>query len=155
MNGRPPIRFLGTCLVFLISSCFYREPEVVIVNKIGEQVLIRNPSFNGTVWNTVLKYGEATSPRECLPGRDRAHFQKFDPYTYSRTQVEYDLLDSLCFCDSIEIVLKDSSVISATPLWFNYQTVSEKRASRGDFLVVEITSGNIEQDFSAAGPYGH
>jgi hypothetical protein len=128
---------------------------VVVVNRIGEHILVRNPSFNGAVWNVVLNYDEATTPQRCLTGADKVHFKKFDPYSYCRTQVEYGLMDSLCFCDSIPGEIEDSTVVTETPLWFNYQTVSVYEVSRGDFRIFELRADEIEQDFSAPGPYGH
>jgi hypothetical protein len=146
---------LFVCALFCLLSCTVIDPEVVVINRIGEHILVRNPSFNGAVWDVVLKYNEATSPQRCLTGSDRVHFQKFDPYSFCRKQVEYGILDSLCFCDSIPIEIEDSTIITATPLWFNYQTVAVHEVNRGDFRVLELNLNKIEQDFSAPGPYGH
>ncbi|MBD3393159.1 MAG: hypothetical protein GF418_13635 [Chitinivibrionales bacterium] len=146
---------LFACALVFLCSCGMLEPEVVVVNKIDGQILVRNPSFNGAAWNVVLAYDEATSPQHCLPGSDRVHFEKFDPYSYCNTQAEYGLLDSLCFCDSVEIDIEDSTIITATPLWFNYQTITVHEVKRGDFRVFELHLDDMEQDFSATGPYDH
>ncbi len=130
------------------------QPEVVVINKIAPQVLIKNPCINGIVWNTVLKYEEATSPRRCMRGQGKVHFQKFDPYAYCVRQVEYGLIDTLCMCDTAAAI-KDSSIISATPLWYNYQTISSTNVSSGGYSIIEITLDDMEQDFSVPGPYGH
>lgn len=146
---------VSTGLLFGGLHCTAIEPEVVVVNKTAEHILVKNVSFNGALWECVLAYDEATSPQRCLPGEDRVHFQKFDPYSYCHTQAEYGLVDSLCLCDSATVSILDSSVISATPLWYNYQTVSVHEVQRGEFYVYEITLDDVEQDFSAPGPYGH
>jgi len=122
-----------------LCGCDLAYPEVVIVNRTSEGLLVRNPSFNGCVWNAVLACGQATTPDRCLPGADRVHFQKLDVAAYA--------------------VAADGGAASdgglAPPTWFNYQTVSVKRVDYGDFRVFEITRGDMEQDFSVPGPYGH
>jgi hypothetical protein len=130
------------------------EPEVAIVNNIAPEVLVRNPSFNGVVWNTVLRYGEATSPERCLGGEGNAHFQKFNAHSYCRRQSEYGLIDSICMCDS-SWVSDDTDVISATPLWFNYKTMRSTDARYGSYQRIELRADDMEQDFSVPGPYGH
>ena len=130
------------------------EPEVVIVNKIAPEVLVSNPSFNGALWSTVLKYDEATTPQRCLRGEGRVFFQKYNAYNYCRRRAEYGLIDSICMCDS-SWLSSDTDVISGVPLWFNYKTVSTTDAGYGSFHVIELTAGDMEQDFSMAGPYGH
>jgi hypothetical protein len=130
------------------------EPEVVIVNKIAPEVLVKNPSFNGVVVSMVLRYGEATSPQRCLRGEGRVHFQLFDAHYYCRRQSEYGLIDSICMCDSFR-VSNDTDVISTTPLWFNYKTIKTTDVTYGGFEVIELTAENMEQDFSVPGPYGH
>lgn len=146
----------GTAVVasMLFCSCQMVEPEVVIVNKIAPEVLVRNPSFNGVVWNTVLRYGEATAPDRCLRGDGTVHFQKFDAHKYCRSQVEYGLIDSLCMCDS-SWISHDTDVISSTPLWFNYKTIKSTDATYCGFQVIELTAEDMEQDFSVPGTYGH
>lgn len=141
-------------LLFLFSCfCMFSEPEVAIINRIAPEVLVQNPSFNGTVWNTVLRYGEATSPRPCMRGEGSVHFKKLDTYSYCRNQSRYSLIDSICMCDSTW-VSPDTDIIDQTPIWFNYKTISATDADRGFFLI-ELTEDNMEQDFSVPGPYGH
>ena len=135
-------------------SCQMADPEIVIVNTIAEDVMVRDPSFGGTVWNTVLRYGEATSPRRCLRGEFRVHFKKIALHDYCRNQARYGMVDSLCMCDSAWNS-SDTGVIGATPDWYNYQTISTNEAGFGDFLIVKLTGGDMEQDFSVPGPYGH
>jgi hypothetical protein len=149
-------KFAGTIVLafVLFSACQMVEPEVVVINKISPRILVRNPSFNGVVWNTILSYGEATSPRQCLRGEGRVHFQKFDAYTYCRHQAEYGLIDSICMCDT-SWLSNDTDVISQTPLWYNYQTIAATDAVYGSFHVIELKLDDMEQDFSVPGPYGH
>jgi hypothetical protein len=135
-------------------SCQMADPEVVVINNLAEDVMVRDPSFGGTVWNTVLRSGEATSPRRCLRGDYRVHFKKIALHDYCRNQARYGLIDSLCMCDS-SWISSDTDIIDATPNWFNYQTRSSREAGYGDFIVFELTSGDMEQDFSTSGPYGH
>jgi hypothetical protein len=122
-----------------LGGCDLAYPEVVVINRTGEGLLVKNPSFNGCVWNTVLAYGQATAPDRCLPGADRVHFQKLDVAAYAAT--------------ADGGVAADGGL--ASPTWFNYQTVSVKRVDYGDFRVFEITRDDMEQDFSIPGPYGH
>jgi len=122
-----------------VGACDLAYPEVVIVNRTSEAILVKNPSFNGCVWNTVLAYGQASTPDRCLPGGDRVHFQKLD------------VAASEAAADGG--VTADGGL--APPTWFNYQTVSVKRVDYGDFRVFEITPDDMEQDFSIPGPYGH
>lgn len=137
-KGQRPLRLaLASMLVAAVfcAGCDNVYPEVVVVNTTREGFLIRNPSFNGCLWNTVLAYGESTSPQRCLPGSDRVHFKKFDASSYNS-------------------VLPDGGA-EATPRWFNYQTVSDHQVDYGDFESIEIKLEDIEQDFSVPGPYGH
>jgi len=120
---------------FMLLGCDNAYPEVVIVNNTREGFLVRNPSFNGCLWTTVLAYGEATSPQRCPPGTDRVHFKKFDATSYRSTATD--------------------AGSETLPLWFNYQTVTAHDANYGDFQSIEIRLEDIEQDFSAPGPYGH
>jgi len=156
LKGSKLKAFAGTVMLtsVLFNSCKMAEPEVVIVNKIAPEVLVRNPSFNGVVWNTVLRYGEATKPDRCLRGEGTVHFQKFDAHYYCRRQSEYGLIDSLCICDS-SWMSTDTDVISTTPIWFNYKTIKSVVATFGGFQAIELTADDIEQDFSVPGPYGH
>jgi hypothetical protein len=141
------------------AACDLEYPEVVVVNNTAARILVKNPSFNGCVWNTVLAYGEATSPGRCLPGGDRVHFQKLDVEEYCRAQAEDGTIPSLCSCGGGSTAapanIVDAGLTSAEPTWFNYQTVSAMRAGYGDFHRFEITLDDMEQDFSIPGPYGH
>jgi hypothetical protein len=140
--------------LLFFSGCQMAEPEAVVINKIAPHILISDPSFNGTVWNTVLRYGDATSPRRCMRGDGQVHFKKFDAYNYCRRQSAYGLIDSICMCDS-SWRSDDTDVIGSEPLFFNYQTITATDATYGSFHVIELTLDNMEQDFSAPGPYGH
>jgi hypothetical protein len=153
---RPALIFTLAAGGALLSAiaCQMADPEVVIVNNIAEDVMVRDPSFGGTVWNTVLRYGEATTPRRCLRGDFQVHFKKIAMHDYCRMQAKYRLIDSLCMCDS-SWISSDTDIVDATPNWFNYQTISSREAGYGDFLIIELTGGDMEQDFSAPGPYGH
>ena len=135
-------------------GCDLGYPEVVVVNRMGEHVLIRDPSFGGCVWNAVLGHGDTTVTGRCLPGEDRVHFKKFDAEAYCRDQAEDGTLPGVCPCDG-EPGEPDPALTNEVPAWFNYQTVSTRRADYGDFVVIEITADDIEQDFSVPGPYGH
>ena len=143
----------------LFAGCELAYPEVAVVNQTGDHILLKNVSFNGCVWDTVLAHGEATSPAWCLPGEDRVHFQKFDTASYCQEQAENGTIDDLCLCDpdpgdGVDGGV-DTSLINEAPNWFNYQTVSIKRVGYGSFHLFEIRLDDIEQDFSVPGPYGH
>lgn len=156
---------LGRCalltLPFILSACDFAYPEVVVVNRTGKRVFIKNISFNGCVWDQVLGYEQATSLRRCLPGKDRIHFQKFDTESYCREQAKDGTLEGICLCDpdpgpdtDFDSGM-DPELINERPNWFNYQTISVQRVDYGDFYIFEITTGDMEQDFSVPGPYGH
>ena len=140
--------------LLLITSCERFQPEVIVVNKTSEHVLIRNPCFNGCVWDIVLAYGEATSPRRCLDGPGKVHFQKFDAFEYCRAQKKDGTIDSLCSCDIAHSPV-DSGLINTTPFFFNYQTISTIDAEGGGCITIELKLNDMEQDFSVPGPYGH
>jgi hypothetical protein len=149
---------LAACCLFVLAGCDLAYPEVVIVNRTGEHVLIKNASFNGCAWDSVLAYGDATAPGRCLPGEDRVHFQKHDAEAYCLEQAEDQTLEGVCPCDrdrSTADAGVDSGLIDEEPRWFNYRTLSIKSAEYGDFRVFEITLDDMEQDFSVPGPYGH
>jgi len=120
----------------LLGACDLDYPEVVIVNRIAEGVMIRDPGFNGCRWNTTLAYGDHTVPKRCLPGEGRVHFRKMDLAGYARkaAKAEGDV---------------------PGPTWFNYRTAGARSVGQGDFAVIEIAGGDLEQDFSVPGPYGH
>jgi hypothetical protein len=137
-----------------LTACDVAYPEVIVVNKTSEHIQLRNLSFNGCLWNTLLSYGEATSPGRCLPGEDRVHFQKFDAHAYCQEQVDDGTIDGLCNCDGT-VGDTDPALINEVPSWFNYQTISTRRVDYGDVIVIEVTLDDMEQDFSVPGPYGH
>jgi hypothetical protein len=134
------------------------DPEIIVVNEIDEAVVVRQVSFNGCVWPQLLTFEDATSPRQCLPGADRVHFQRFDAESYCTTHVADGDLPELCFCDEDDAPPDDPfdlGIVDRTPLWFNYQTTYEVEAQRGDFVRVVLRLGEHEQDFGVLGPYGH
>jgi len=135
-------------------------PEVVVITKIDEPILVAGISFNGCKWDEILSYGEATSPGRCLPGDDRIHFKKFDPTAYCLEQAQDHTIDNLCLCSGEEQNAADAGptdpgLTNREPTWFNYQTVSIKKVDYGDFYRFELVAGDMEQDFSTPGPYGH
>jgi hypothetical protein len=146
-------------LPFTLCACDFAYPEVVVVNRTNERIFLKNVSFNGCVWAQVLGYEEATSPKRCLPGKDKIHFQKFDVETYCREQAQEGYIEGLCPCEPNPDTDSDSGLdpglVDQRPHWFHYQTVSIKRVDYGDFHIFEITTGDMEQDFSVPGPYGH
>lgn len=152
-------RYALLALPLLSGGCDFVYPEVVVVNRTNEHVLIKNVSFNGCVWDQVLAFEDATSPGRCLPGEDRVHFQKFDVEAYCQEQAEDGTLDGVCACEPDADPDPDGGIdpglINEEPNWFNYQTVSIKRVDYGDFHLFEITTDDMEQDFSVPGPYGH
>ena len=147
-------------LATALSGCDLEYPEVVVVNQTKDQILVKNPSFNGCVWSTVLAYGAATSPGRCLPGDDHVHFQKFDAAEYCQAQAADGTLAGICRCDGGVIEAApdsgiDPGLVNTVPTWFNYQTISTKHVDYGEFRIFEITLDDMEQDFSVPGPYGH
>ena len=45
----------GACLVATaLAGCDFEYPEVVVENQTKDQMLVKNPSFNGCIWSTVL-----------------------------------------------------------------------------------------------------
>ena len=151
----------GACLIATASAgCDLEYPEVVVVNQTKDQMLVKNPSFNGCIWSTVLAYGAATSPGRCLPGDDHVHFQKFDAEEYCQQQAADGTIAGICPCDggAIEAAPNggvDSGLVNTVPTWFNYQTISTKHIDYGEFRIFTITLDDMEQDFSVPGPYGH
>ncbi|HUU04113.1 MAG TPA: hypothetical protein VM425_21930 [Myxococcota bacterium] len=145
-------------LMSLAGGCDLAYPETVVVNKLDQHVLVRSLSFNGCLWNSVLAYGDATSPGRCLPGEDRVHFEKFDAAAYCQEQADDGTIAGVCNCDPDQQPddnPMDPGLINEVPIWFNYQTISSFRAGYREFHIFEITSDDIEQDFSVPGPYGH
>ena len=151
----------GACLIATaLSGCDLEYPEVVVENQTKDQMLVKNPSFNGCIWSTVLAYGAATSPGRCLPGDDHVHFQKFDAQEYCQQQAADGTLSGICLCDGGVIEASpdggvDSGLVNTVPTWFNYQTISIYHVDYGQFRIFEITLDDMEQDFSVPGPYGH
>jgi hypothetical protein len=146
-------------VALLVGGCELAYPEVVVVNRTNEHVLIKDVSFNGCVWDEVIAFEEATSPGRCLPGNDRIHLKKLDAESYCQEQAEDGTLDDVCTCDTDQDFDSDEGIdtdlTNEEPNWFNYQTISVKRVGYGDFHLFEITADDIEQDFTVPGPYGH
>jgi len=145
-------------LALALPGCDNAYPEVVVVNAIDEQVVVRDVSFNGCLWSGVLAFGEATSPQRCPPGSDRVHFKKFDAAKYCQQQAQDGTIDGICACDAgvpLPATPSDPGLIEKVPLWFNYQTLSVHEVHYGDFVRIELTPTDMEQDFSVPGPYGH
>jgi hypothetical protein len=143
----------------MTGGCELAYPEVAIVNQTADPVLIRNPAFNGCVWNTVLAHGISTSPARCLPGDGHVHFQRLDAVKYCQEQAADGTLSGVCPCDGGAVPSRDGGVseglVNPVPTWFNYRTIAVEHVGYGEFHLVAITLENVEQDFSAPGPYGH
>lgn len=132
---------VGLALVGLwLGGCELDYPEVVVVNRTTDPVLVKNPSISGCVWNVVLANAVATSPGRCLPGSDRIHFQK---------------MDTEASCQPQAVDVHGEALASDVPVWFNYQTRTTKSIDYGHFYLFELVPDDIEQDFSVPGPYGH
>ncbi len=152
--------FLSCVGALFYAGCESVYPEIVVINKTNEHIQLKDLSFNGCLWNTVIGYDEATSPGRCLPGSDRIHFKKFDAESHCQEQAEDGTIDGICLCDggtdsNLDTDSVDEGLINVEPNWFNYQTVSVKKADYGEFHIYEITLDDMEQDFSVPGPYGH
>ncbi len=156
LDGRAWAR-VGLALVLACAGCDLAYPEVVIVNSSADTMLLRNPSFSGCVWNIVLANGDATSPKRCLPGDDRVHFQRLNAEEYCRDRIANCTLPGAASCDA-GVALDggaDEDPPSLAPTWFNCQTISSKHVAYGSFYRFELTLDDMEQDFSIPGPYGH
>ncbi len=127
------------CAALALGACDDLYPDVVVVNEIAPEIVVKDASFSGCAWPEVLSYGDATPPGRCLPGEDRVHFKKLDLGAYAE---ETD-------------AGVDSGLVTDNVNWFNYQTVTVHRADTGDFVVFTLTRDDMEQDFSVPGPYGH
>jgi hypothetical protein len=142
-----------------LVGCDLAYPEVVVVNRTADTVLLKNPSFSGCIWPVVLANGSATSPGRCLPGDDHVHFQRLNAGAYCQDQAGNGTLTGVCPCDGgVSPVLDGGDTDSDTnaqPMWFGYQTISIKHVDYGSFYLFEITLDDMEQDFSIPGPYGH
>lgn len=148
---------LGVALLVaasLTGACDLAYPEVVVINRLGEDVLLRNVRFQGCVWEGVLADGDATTPARCLPGEDRVHFEKLDAAAYAREAAEDGAIDGVCPC-TVPADESDDAPPSAGPTWFPYQTAAVHHVDYGELRVVEVSADDLEQDFSAPGPYGH
>lgn len=157
MSRRVLIAALSIAALSASLGCEALYPEVLVVNELGDAVLVRQVSFSGCVWAQVLADGESTSPGRCLPGEDRVHFERLDAASHCAEQVADGTIPGACPCDGgpgpDEPV--DPGLVNETPLWFNYQTVTTHEAGAGDLLVVTLKADDLEQDFSEPGPYGH
>jgi len=138
------------------AGCDLAYPEVVVTNDTAETVQLRNISFSGCAWGDVLAFGEATSPGQCLPGKDRVHFEQLDFAAYCREQAEDGTLEGVCPCGASEDDVETmEELTNVEPTWFSYQTASVKHVDYGDFRTFEIRLSDMEQDFTVPGPYGH
>lgn len=135
------VAILAALAAAILAACDDLYPEVVVVNDIAPEILVKDASFSGCAWPEVLAYGDATSPGRCLPGEDKVHFQKLDLAAYA----EESELDAGV----------DSGLVTDDVNWFNYQTVTVHRVDYDDFVIFELTRDDMEQDFSVPGPYGH
>jgi hypothetical protein len=157
-QGRPRTGPARLALALLaVAGCDLAYPEVVVVNRTADTLLLRNPSFSGCVWHVVLANGAATSPRRCLPGGDRIHFQRLDAEAYCRDRLADCTLPGATACDagSEPDAGPDAEPPGTEPIWFNYQTISAKHVAYGGFYRLEVTVDDMEQDFCIPGPYGH
>jgi hypothetical protein len=149
-------RALAAGSVLVLGGCDLAYPEVVIANRTADEIELRDLSFNGCVWDTVIAFGKTTSVSRCPPGEDRVHFKKLDAAAYCRQQAEDGTIDGLCACDGgAPDAGSRQGLTNTVPTWFNYQTISTQTAGSGEFRVFEINLDDIEQDFSVPGPYGH
>ncbi|MBN2573215.1 MAG: hypothetical protein JXP73_01500 [Deltaproteobacteria bacterium] len=162
MSLPPSLRRAPTLVALALASlsgCDLAYPEVVVVNRTADTMLLRNPSFSGCIWPVVLANGDATSPGRCLPGDDRVHFKRLNAETYCQDEAQDRTLPGVCPCDGGVAPELDAGDVDADvntqPMWFNYQTVSSKHVGYGGFYLFEITLDDMEQDFSIPGPYGH
>jgi hypothetical protein len=150
---------LAVVASLLSCSCEQAYPEVIVVNRLGDAVQVKQVSFSGCLWDEILSNDAASSPGRCLPGEDRVHFQKFDAASFCQTQAKDGTIDGVCPCHSdtsaSQASVVDSGLTNVTPLWFNYQTLATISVGYGDFRRIELRSGELEQDFSIPGPYGH
>lgn len=148
-------------LVVASTGCDEAYPEVIVVNQIGDRVMMQQVSFRGCIWPSVLAPGKATQPQRCLPGSGHVAFKRIDVGSYCEQQLQYGMLDGGCLCDGAVVDVSDEqddsdlSTTSAVPLWFNYRTISTYEVGYGDTLRIEVRGDDLEQDFSVPGPYGH
>jgi hypothetical protein len=159
-HGRHAWAELGLAFALaMCAGCDLAYPEIVIVNRTADTMLLRNPSISGCVWNVVLANGDATSPKRCLPGDDRVHFQRLDTEAYCQDRVSHGTLTGVCPCDGGAGIALDGGTDeeppSTQPTWFNYQSLSSKHVAYGQFYRFGVTLDDMEQDFSIPGPYGH
>lgn len=75
---RAPGASLGALVIAAVTSCASGGPTVVVEHALEPTTLVRNVRFNGCVWPGTLKVGDATAPRECLSGSQRAYFEALD-----------------------------------------------------------------------------
>ncbi len=149
---------VAAAIALEVTGCELAYPEVVVVNLIGEDVLVSDVSFNGCKWDQIIAFGEATSPGQCLPGADSVHFAMLDGHDYCTDQVEDGSVGGLCFCDEEDDFPDDPidpGLVNEEPMWFHYKTIVVERVSYGSFHLFTLRAAGIEQDFSVPGPYGH
>jgi hypothetical protein len=142
----------------VIGGCVEAYPEVVVVNRTAPHLVVKDPSFSGCRWETVLGYGESTLPQACLPGEDRVHLQRLDLRRYCGDREAAGIADPACDGDTTVLASTSSGTVEASaeaPTWYPYQTVSVHRVDYGDRIVVELRLTDLEQDFSAPSPFGH
>jgi hypothetical protein len=129
------------------------------IGRLGDAVQVKQVSFSGCLWDQALAHGETTSPGRCLPGEDRVHFQKFDAAEYCQAQAKDGTIDGVCPCKSStaggSTIWVDAGLTNVAPIWFNYQTLAVFFVDYGDLRRIELRLGELEQDFSVPGPYGH
>ncbi|MDX9720670.1 MAG: hypothetical protein RBU37_07975 [Myxococcota bacterium] len=146
----------GLALLLFSSACDLARPEVVVVNELGERVMVRHLSFRGCAWEPVLRHEETSSARLCVAGEGRVHFQKLDLTDYCVNQIESgEGIEGLCNCDGTLPDEDEEELLAPEPLWFNYQTTAVFSVEEGDIMVIRLRPEQIEQDFSVPGPYGH
>jgi hypothetical protein len=127
-----------------LACCDQTYPEVAVVNRTEDHLLVRNLSFSGCAWPDTLALGEVTPPCRCLPGEDRVHFERFNGASYVAQQTQ----DAGAVGDG-------GRPWDGEPTWFAYQTRVSYRVDHGDRRVIELTLEDMEQDFAVPGPYGH
>ncbi len=149
-----PATFLKRLLMvlsLLAGGCEMVQPEVVVINRLGEPVQIRDVSFKGCHWAAVLEPGQASPPCACQPGRGRVRFKLFDVQWFVNEVVdaaERDILELDPVDDHIGWKLP-------TPIWHAYRTAEQQTVDYGGFYQLDLTAAAIEQDFEAPVSVGH
>jgi hypothetical protein len=84
------VRALKLALALLACvGCEAAYPEIVVANRTADHIQIRNPSFSGCAWDTVLLRDQTTAVARCLPGTDHVYFQKLDLSAATPTWFNY------------------------------------------------------------------